>query len=241
MIISIEGSSNYLSLALLKNNLIISSETFNIKNQLAQTIVPTIKHFLNKNSININLLSSIVIGCGPGSFTGIRTVIAAAKGITTSNNHLQSIGVSGLAGLAMSVVDEALKNNIKYIISLIDTKRDDVFLQLFKLNNNDKLSFPFQSMNKIEVIKIEHINDYFNKYHLSEKDILFVGHKSSSINSNIINIKISENLCQYPNAIFMGKLALYLLNGFDKIDNTVITLDKFEPIYVRSPEINNKI
>jgi tRNA threonylcarbamoyl adenosine modification protein YeaZ len=241
MIISIEGSSNYLSLALLKNDLIISNETLKIKNELAQIIVPTIKHFLNKNSININQLSSIIVGCGPGSFTGIRTVIAAAKGIITSNNNLQTIGVSGLAGLAMSVVDEALKKNVKYIVSLIDTKRDDVFLQLFKLNDHDKLSFPFRSMNKIEVVKIEHIYKYLNKYNLSDKDILFVGHKSSSINSNIINIKTSENLCQYPNAIWVGKLALYLLNGFEKIDNTVIAFDKVEPIYVRSPEINKKI
>jgi tRNA threonylcarbamoyl adenosine modification protein YeaZ len=241
MIISIEGSINNLSLALLKNDLIISNQTFNVQNQLAQTIVPTIKTFLHKNSISIHQLSSIVVGCGPGSFTGIRTVIAAAKGIIIANNNLQNIGVSGLAGLAMSVVDEALKNNIKYIVSLIDTKRDDVFLQLFKLNDHDKLSFPFQSMNKIEVVKIEHINEYLNKYNLSDKDILFVGHKSSSINSNIINLKISENLCQYPNAIWIGKLALYLLNGFDKIDNTVIAFDKIEPIYVRSPEINKKI
>ena len=241
MLISIEGSTNNLSLALLKNDFVISNETLNIKNELAQVIVPTISFFLKKNSISINQLSTIIVGCGPGSFTGIRTVIAAAKGIVFSNNNLQSIGVSGLAGLAMSVVDEALKNNIKYIISMIDTKRDDVFLQLFKLNDQDKLLFPFRVVNEIEVIKIEHINEYLSKYNLSSKDILFVGHKSSSINSNFINIKTSKNLCQYPNAIWVGKLALYLLNGFEKIDNTVIAFDKVEPIYVRSPEINKKI
>ena len=241
MLISIEGSTNNLSLALLKNDLVISNETLNIKNELAQVIVPTISFFLKKNSISINQLSTIIVGCGPGSFTGIRTVIAAAKGIVFSNNNLQSIGVSGLAGLAMSVVDEALKNNIKYIISMIDTKRDDVFLQLFKLNDQDKLLFPFRVVNEIEVLKIEHINEYLSKYNLSSKDILFVGHKSSSINSNNINIKTSENLCQYPNAIWVGKLALYLLNGFENIDNTVIAFDQIEPIYVRSPEINKKI
>ena len=241
MIISIEGSSNYLSLALLKKDLIISNETFNIKNEIAQIIVPTIKHFLNKNSININQLSSIAVGCGPGSFTGIRTVIAAAKGLIISNNNMQSIGVSGLAVLAMAVLDEALKNNADYIVSLIDTKRDDVFLQLFKLNDYDNLSFPFRSINKVEVVKIEHIYDYLNKYNLSDKVVLFVGHKSSSINNNSTNIKISENLCQYPNAIWVSKLALYLLNKFEKIDNTLIAFDKIEPIYVRSPEINKKI
>ena len=214
MLISIEGSTNSLSLALLKNDLVISNETLNIKNELAQVIVPTINLFLNKNSISINQLSAIIVGCGPGSFTGIRTVIAAAKGIILSHNNIQSIGVSGLAGLAMSVVEEALKKNIKYIISLIDTKRNDVFLQIFKLNDQDKFLPPFRVMNKIEVLKIEHINEYLSKYNLSNKDILFVGHKSSSINSNIYNIKISESLSQYPKAIWIGKLASHLIKRF---------------------------
>ena len=241
MLISIEGSTNNLSLALLKNDLVISNETLNIKNELAQIIVPTINFLLNKNSIRINNLSAIIVGCGPGSFTGIRTVIAAAKGIAFSNNKLRNIGVSGLAGLAMSVVDEALKNNIKYIISMIDTKRNDVFLQLFQLNNQDKLLFPFQAMNEIEVLKIEHVNEYLKKYNLSNKDILFVGHKSSSINSNIYNIKISESLSQYPKAIWIGKLALHLINRLENTDSKGIAFNKFDPIYVRSPEINKKI
>ena len=238
MLISIEGSSNNLSLALLKNDLVISNEAFNLKNELAQIIVPTIKLFLSKNSISINQLSSIIVGCGPGGFTGIRTVIAAAKGIVFTNNNLQSIGVSGLAGLAMSVVDEAIKNNIKFIISLIDTKRNEVFLQLFKLNDQDKLLFPFKAMNEIEVLKIEDMHEYLNKYNLYNKDILFVGHNSSLINRNNINIKISESLSQYPKAIWIGKLGLHLIKRLENTDSKDITFDKFEPIYVRSPEIN---
>ena len=240
MIIAIEGSTNNLSLALLKNNLVLSQEVLSIKNDLSQIIVPTIRNLMYKNSTTIDQLSSIAVGCGPGSFTGLRTVIAAAKGIIVSNNNLQSIGVSGLAGLAMSVVDEALNNNIKYIISLIDTKRDDVFLQLFKLNDQDKSLFPFRAINKIEIFKIEYVDEYLIKYNLRGKKILVVGHKSSSIDNNIFNIKTSEKEFQYPNAIYIGKLASYLINKFKKVDNTDIAFDNVEPIYVRSPEINKK-
>ena len=45
MLISIEGSTNNLSIALLKNDVVISNETFNVKNELAQIIVPTIIFF----------------------------------------------------------------------------------------------------------------------------------------------------------------------------------------------------
>ena len=240
MIISIEGSTNNLSIALLKNDLIICSEILKIKNDLASIIVPVLKKVLLNNSINIHQLSCVAAGCGPGSFTGLRTVIAAAKGIMISNNNLQSVGVNGLAALTMSVVDEALKNNIKYIISLIDTKRNDVFLQLFKLNNQDNLSLPFRAINKIEIIKIEDMYDYLFKYNLSDENILAVGHESDLINNNITNIKISKNINQYPNAIYIGKLASYSINICNKIDDTDIAFEKIEPIYVRSPEINKK-
>ena len=121
---------------------------------------------------------------------------------------------------------------------MIDTKRDDVFLQLFKLNAGDKYTFPLCVMNEIEVIKIENMHKYFSKYNLVNKDILVVGYKSNEVNSRINNIKVSESLFQNPNAIWIGQLASNLINKFDKINNGGIAFHKVDPIYVRSPEIN---
>ena len=99
-----------------------------------EIIIPAISNLLKDNSISINELSTIAVGCGPGSFTGIRVVIALAKGILNSNYNLQSLGVNGLAALTMSVLEEAISYNVEYIISMIDTKRGDNFIQLFKVN-----------------------------------------------------------------------------------------------------------
>ena len=107
--------------------------------------------------------------------------------------------------------------------------------------DNKEIIQIFEKKGKIEVLKIEHIYEYLNKYNLSNKDILFVGHKSSSINSNIFNIKISESVSQYPKAIWIGKLALHLIKRFEMTDSKDIAFDKVEPIYVRLPEINKKI
>ena len=88
MFLSIEGSTNYLSLAISNKNLIVCNKTLNIQNDLPEIIIPAISHLLKDNSISINELSTIAIGCGPGSFTGIRAVIALAKGILNSNYNL---------------------------------------------------------------------------------------------------------------------------------------------------------
>ena len=75
MILSIENSTSNLSLTLLINNQVINKVSIQIKNDLSEIINPTIKNFLKNNSITFLNISLLVVGCGPGSFTGIRAVI----------------------------------------------------------------------------------------------------------------------------------------------------------------------
>ena len=238
MIISIESSSSNLSMALLTKERLIDILIVPIKNELSEIIIPTIKNFLIKNSINFENISFITIGCGPGSFTGIRVVIAAAKGIQISNVDIKSIGINSLAGLAMSVLDEAKEKKARYIVASIDSKRDDVFVQLFKINNLEEVNLPFSAMNDIEAIELENLDNYISTYKLITKDILFVGHKSELLKNKISNLKISNQSEQIPNALWVGKLALYIINNNIDVKSAIIAFNDFKPIYVRPPEIN---
>ena len=241
MFLSIEGSTDYLSLAIMKNKFIVCNETLNIENNLPEIIIPSINNLLKKNSVSINCLSSVAVGCGPGSFTGLRVVIATAKGILNSNYSLQSIGVNGLAALAMSVLEEAISYNIKYIISMIDTKRNDNFIQLFKVNYMDDRSFPFYSLNEIEVLDLKNLNDYLIKNKLKGKNVLFVGHRSSEIKNDIVIRKISKSRFQKPDATWVAKLASYLTDSFENKNYEDFIFKKLDPIYARKAEINKKI
>jgi tRNA threonylcarbamoyl adenosine modification protein YeaZ len=238
MIISIESSSSNLSVALLTKEQMIDQLSIPIKNELSEIIIPTIKNFLIKNSITLENISFITIGCGPGSFTGIRVVIAAAKGIQISNLNIKGIGINSLAGLAMSALEEAKEKNCKYIIASIDTKRDDIFVQLFKINKFNEDKVPFSVMNDIEAIEIYDLNNYIFTYQLVSKDILFVGHKSELLKNKINNLKISDQSEQRPNALWVGMLTSYIINKNIDVTDTRIAFNSLKPIYVRPPEIN---
>ena len=161
MFISIESSSSDLSVALLGKEILIDRLTVPIKNELSEIIIPTIKNFLTHNGITFKDISTLVIGCGPGSFTGIRVVVAAAKGIQISNVYMKVIGINSLAALAMSALEEAREKNCRYIISSIDTKRGDIFAQTFEVNNIVKSEFPFSAINEIEILEIQYLKNYF--------------------------------------------------------------------------------
>ena len=240
MIFSIETSTSDLSLTLLNNNSVLSHISIPIKNELSEIIVPTIKMFLKDNFISFDDITFLAVGCGPGSFTGIRAIISTALGITISKSHIKSIGINSLAGLAMSALQEAKTLKVKYVVSSIDSKKDDLFLQLFKINYTKNKLSPIVAISNIDTIKIEKLYNYFVIYNLISTEVLFVGHQSDMAKNIIEYLNVSKNSTQHPDSLGVGKLASCLISNKISINKTTYAFDKFKPIYARSAQINLK-
>ena len=238
MIFSIETSTSNLSFTLLSNNQVINKISIKIKNELSEIIIPRIKKFMKNNSITFQSISLLVVGCGPGSFTGIRAVISAAKGICLSNKHIKILGINSLAGLAMSALNEAKNRNIEYILASIDTKRNDQFLQLFKVNNGNDRLLPICAINNIKPIKLENFSGYIQENNLVVEKFIFVGFISNLLKNNAKNINFCKQSTQIPDAVWVGKLGSHIVNNNINYKSSKIVFDEFKPIYVRSPEIN---
>jgi tRNA threonylcarbamoyladenosine biosynthesis protein TsaB len=58
-----------------------------------ETLVPTIKRFLGEQNIRRSRLTAIVVGTGPGAFTGLRVGLATAKGLA-HGLQLPIVGIS---------------------------------------------------------------------------------------------------------------------------------------------------
>ena len=240
MIISIETSTSDLSLTLLNKGRVLRHISVPFKNELSEIIVPTIKMFLKDNSTSFHDISFLAVGCGPGSFTGVRAIISTALGITISKSHIKSIGINSLAGLAMSTLQEAKTLKVKYVISSIDSKRDDLFFQLFKINYTKKKLLPIVAISNIDTIKIEKLHNYFVINNLILTEVLFVGHQSNIAKNIIENLNVSKNSTQHPNSLGVGKLASCIISNKININKTTYAFEKFKPIYARSAQINLK-
>jgi tRNA threonylcarbamoyladenosine biosynthesis protein TsaB len=90
-----------------------------------------IQEVLEESGIQLDQLNAVGVTAGPGSYTGLRVGMSAAKGICYAKN-LPLIAVSSLQLLAAGVKDQAEG----VIIPLIDARRDEVYAGYYDSNLN---------------------------------------------------------------------------------------------------------
>lgn len=93
----------------------------------AEALIPLIARVLEKAGLDFAALDRIAVTTGPGSFTGLRVGIAAARGIALASGK-PSVGLSTLAAYAAPLIaaDDTLP-----VVSVIDARHDHVYLQVF--------------------------------------------------------------------------------------------------------------
>ena len=120
----------------------------------------------------------------------------------------------------MSALQEAKTLKVKYIISSIDSKKDDLFLQLFKINYTNNKLLPIVPINEIHTLKIEKLYNYFVINNLISTEVLFVGHQSNIAKNIIENLNVSKNSTQYPDSLGVGKLVSCIISNKISINKT---------------------
>jgi tRNA threonylcarbamoyladenosine biosynthesis protein TsaB len=74
----------------------------------------------------IDLIGVVV---GPGSFTGIRVSLSAARGIAFAT-QAQLIGVTGFEAIAADLVPSVITNG-SFLLIALESRREDLFIQIF--------------------------------------------------------------------------------------------------------------
>ena len=95
----------------------------------AEALMPMIEETMAAAGFSYTDLDRIAVTIGPGSFTGVRVGLAAARGIAMAADK-PVIGVTTMDVLAHAVPENELKDAAGIIVA-IDTKRGDFFAQKF--------------------------------------------------------------------------------------------------------------
>jgi tRNA threonylcarbamoyl adenosine modification protein YeaZ len=89
-------------------------------------------------AIDASGITHVVAGCGPGSFTGIRVALAAAKGFQIASNAVP-VGLSCLAVMAHTATKDPATaglagHDAQAVLASADTRRGSFFCQAFDAN-----------------------------------------------------------------------------------------------------------
>lgn len=92
----------------------------------AEALMPMIDRVMKAATLSFFTLDRIAVTIGPGSFTGLRVGISAARGIGLAADRPVA-GVTTLSAFAAPLLSEADNDPI---VSVIDARHDQVYLQV---------------------------------------------------------------------------------------------------------------
>ena len=139
ILFTLESSADSSSVAIWQDSKILAHQFFGAKYGHAERIVMQAEDVLSQAKIKISDIDYFIGGRGPGSFTGIRTCLAAVTGFSIAADTL-CFGVNGLSALGFNCF-ESLKNTNLYnknnliVLAILDTRRGSFYCQEFKAEN----------------------------------------------------------------------------------------------------------
>jgi tRNA threonylcarbamoyladenosine biosynthesis protein TsaB len=111
---------------------LIAQESQAMKRGHAEALMPVIARVIEQSGIAFAALDRIAVTTGPGSFTGLRVGLSAARGIALAANK-PVVGLTTLTAYAAPLVSE---NGEHPVISAIDARHDHVYLQAVSSNGS---------------------------------------------------------------------------------------------------------
>ena len=214
-ILSIDTASDLCTVAVLENKNCIKEIIVNAARNHSEKIMPVIEQILQETNLNLKNIDLIVCDKGPGSFTGIRIGIGTVLAFQDSLN-IPCIGISSLEALAYNVNQNGL------ICSLIDAKNNNIYLGLFKLDNNQ--------YTQIENLEFKTINEAIDILKKFDGLITFVG-DGAITHQDLLKSNFKNCLFAEKNSLSSYSLGIAGFETFEKGIQTSIM-----PLYLRKSQ-----
>lgn len=210
-VLNIETATKNCSVSLAKNGqTVICKELSEQGYSHAEKLHLFIQDVLLEAGITLSQLSAIAVSQGPGSYTGLRIGVSAAKGLSYSL-QIPLIAVDTLATLAQQVSESD-----GLIVPMIDARRMEVYSAIFDSNKQ-----------KIREVQAEIISaESFES--ISEK-IYFIGDSNEKVKSVLTKPNfVFLDTIKYPSAKEMSSISYKKF-----IEKKFEDVAYFEPFYLK--------
>lgn len=211
-ILNIETATKNCSVSLTKNGEIVALKELNEGGfSHAEKLHEFISIVIEESNITFSDLNAIAVSKGPGSYTGLRIGVSAAKGLCFALD-IPLISVNTLTSLANSI---SISSGFK--IPMLDARRMEVYSAVFDANNTLKENVT------ATIIDENSFTDFLEK-----NEVHFFGDGADKCKEILThkNAFFIDN--KFPSALEMGRLSYEKYKKSD-IENVAY----FEPFYLK--------
>ena len=209
-ILNIETATKNCSVSLAKNGeTILCKEIAEQGYSHAEKLHVFIEEIVKEANVNFSEIKAVAVSKGPGSYTGLRIGVSAAKGLCYAL-QIPLISIDTMQVLAKKANVDGL------IVPMIDARRMEVYSAIFDKNHN-----------KIKEVEAEVLTE--NSYQDFDQTVYFVGDCQEKCQT----VLVKDNFKFLPEIIFPSANEMSVLS-FEKFQNNDFEdVAYFEPFYLK--------
>jgi tRNA threonylcarbamoyladenosine biosynthesis protein TsaB len=126
VLLAIETATDQGSVALGDGGAVAGEVALGVRSRHAESLLPAVDFLLAAARLGRGDIRGIVVGAGPGSFTGVRVAAATARGLARGLD-VPLFAFSSLAALAVDTASAGL------VCSLLDARRGEVYAACYEV------------------------------------------------------------------------------------------------------------
>ena len=136
MVLAIETATPICSVAIGSSQGLVSSISSKEDQSHSKLLTNQIQTILSQAQIGKHELTAIAVSLGPGSYTGLRIGLSAAKGLCYALD-IPLIGISTLKSMALNAKQHIADASNAKFIPMIDARRSEVFTAVYDQDLNE--------------------------------------------------------------------------------------------------------
>ena len=215
IILGIDTSGDFCDAALVSGGETIACDTLSISRGYVEALAPLVQRLFRKTDISFSDLDLIGVAKGPGSFTGVRTGLAAARGFAYAA-ECPVIGVSSFSAVAAGAVQGVSMP----VLVVLETRRADYFIQMF-----DSKAQPLSAPAVMDAERVHRM--------IKEQGPVLAGNAAFRLSEEIFSPDLSDveilPVGSVPNSVLVAGVARKIFNAKG------VAWDTLSPLYLRAP------
>lgn len=225
-ILAIDTSATAASACIAEENKIIGEFYINTAITHSQTLMPMIEQLLKNTELTLKDIDAIAVNAGPGSFTGVRIGVAAAKGLAFAED-LPCVSVSTLESMAYNMLGAD-----GVVCAVMDARCSQVYNALFKVSG-----MHIQRLCDDRAVSISDLELELKKYN---ENIYFVGDGADicakALENSLQNAETAPINKRTQTASSTACAAFKLIS-----DGKTLTAEELMPTYLRLPQAQREL